>query len=54
MIGKMETARVLAAALGRDLIRLQCYKGLDIAHAFHEWNDPCQMIEIRSADPADR
>ena len=49
-VGKTETAKALAAALGRDLIRLQCYEGLDIAHAVYEWNYPRQMIEIRLAE----
>ncbi len=49
-VGKTETAKVLATALGRDLIRLQCYEGLDIAHAVYEWNYPRQMIEIRLAE----
>ena len=46
-VGKTEIAKVLAAALGRRLIRLQCYEGLDIASAVYEWNYPRQMIEIR-------
>ncbi len=37
-VGKTEVAKVLAAALGADLIRLQCYEGLDVAHAVYEWN----------------
>jgi len=46
-VGKTEIAKVLAVALGRRLIRLQCYEGLDIASAVYEWNYPRQMIEIR-------
>ena len=51
-VGKPEIAKVLAATLGRDLIRLQCYEGLDIAAAVYEWNYPRQMIEIRLAEAA--
>ncbi len=50
--GKTEIARVLARALGRRLIRLQCYEGLDLASAAYEWNYPRQMIEIRLAGDA--
>ncbi len=46
-VGKTEIAKVLAAALGRRLIRLQCYEGLDVASAVYEWNYAAQMIEIR-------
>jgi len=49
-VGKTETAKVLAQSLQRDLIRLQCYEGLDIAHAVYEWNYPRQMVEIRLAE----
>jgi MoxR-like ATPase len=49
-VGKTEIAKVLGQALGRDLIRLQCYEGLDIAQAAYEWNYPRQMIEIRMAE----
>jgi MoxR-like ATPase len=48
--GKTEIAKVLAAGLGRHLIRLQCYEGLDIASAVYEWNYARQMIEIRLAE----
>jgi len=49
-VGKTEIAKVLAKALGRRLIRLQCYEGLDIAAAVYEWNYQAQMIEIRLAE----
>jgi MoxR-like ATPase len=49
-VGKTEIAKVIAQALGRELIRLQCYEGLDIAQAAYEWNYPRQMIEIRLAE----
>lgn len=48
--GKTEIARTLAAVLGRDLIRLQCYEGLDLAGAAYEWNYGRQMMEIRLAE----
>jgi MoxR-like ATPase len=51
-VGKTEIANVLAATLGRRLIRLQCYEGLDIAGAVYEWNYARQMIEIRVAEAA--
>ena len=49
-VGKTEIAKVVSEALGRELIRLQCYEGLDIAQAAYEWNYPRQMIEIRMAE----
>jgi len=49
-VGKTEIAKVLAQTLGRDLIRLQCYEGLDVASAVYEWNYSGQMIEIRLAE----
>ena len=49
-VGKTEIAKVMAASLGRELIRLQCYEGLDIAQAAYEWNYSRQMIEIRLAE----
>lgn len=51
-VGKTEIAKVLAGALGRRLIRLQCYEGLDIASAVYEWNTAAQMIAIRLAEAA--
>lgn len=51
-VGKTEIAKVLADTLGRRLIRLQCYEGLDIASAVYEWNYARQMIEIRLAEAA--
>src|SRR5262249_2644217 len=49
-VGKTEIGKVIAEALGRELIRLQCYEGLDIAQAAYEWNYARQMIEIRLAE----
>ncbi|MCL4801860.1 MAG: MoxR family ATPase [Burkholderiales bacterium] len=49
-VGKTEIAKVLAATLGRRLVRLQCYEGLDVASAVYEWNYSRQMIEIRLAE----
>jgi MoxR-like ATPase len=49
-VGKTEIAKALAGALGRRLIRLQCYEGLDAAQAVYDWNYPAQMIEIRLAE----
>ena len=46
-VGKTEVAKALASALGTDLIRLQCYEGLDVSHALYEWNYPRQLLEIR-------
>src|SRR5260221_10298650 len=48
-VGKTEIAKVLAVALGRELVRLQCYGGLDTASAVYEGDFPRQMIEIRLA-----
>jgi MoxR-like ATPase len=49
-VGKTEIAKVVAQALDRELIRLQCYEGLDISQAAYEWNYSRQMIEIRLAE----
>ena len=49
-VGKTEIAKVIAASLGRKLIRLQCYEGLDAASAVYEWNFAAQMIAIRTAE----
>src|ERR1700709_562991 len=49
-VGKTEIAKVLAATLGRRLIRLQCYEGLDVASAVYEWNYAAQMIAIRASE----
>ena len=49
-VGKTEIAKVLSATLGRRLIRLQCYEGLDISSAVYEWNYGAQMIAIRLAE----
>jgi MoxR-like ATPase len=49
-VGKTEIAKVLSATLGRRLIRLQCYEGLDVATAVYEWNYAAQMIAIRVAE----
>lgn len=52
-VGKTEIAKVLARALGAELIRLQCYEGLDVSHAVYEWNYPRQLLEIRLLEAAD-
>ena len=49
-VGKTEIAKALAATLGRHLIRLQCYEGLDASTAVYEWNFAAQMIAIRAAE----
>jgi MoxR-like ATPase len=46
-VGKTEVAKVLSAILGEDLIRLQCYEGLDVSHALYEWDYARQMLAIR-------
>ncbi len=48
-VGKTEAAKALAKATGARLIRLQCYEGLDVAHAVYEWNYARQMLHIRAA-----
>ncbi|MDB5533082.1 MAG: ATPase [Hyphomicrobiales bacterium] len=51
-VGKTEIAKVLASSLGRRLLRLQCYEGLDISSAVYEWNYAAQMMAIRLAEAA--
>ncbi|MCU7801716.1 MAG: MoxR family ATPase [Candidatus Thiodiazotropha sp. (ex Lucinoma annulata)] len=46
-VGKTEVAKVIAGTLNTELIRLQCYEGLDTAHALYEWNYPRQLLELR-------
>src|SRR6267378_437379 len=48
-VGKTEAAKAIAAVLGRRLIRLQCYEGIDASAALYEWNYPRQMLAIRQA-----
>ncbi|MBL8583421.1 MAG: MoxR family ATPase [Rhizobiaceae bacterium] len=48
-VGKTEAAKMLARVLGRDLLRLQCYEGIDAAHALYEWNYQRQLLAIRQA-----
>jgi MoxR-like ATPase len=52
-VGKTESAKVLSAALGTRLIRLQCYEGLDVSSALYEWNYPKQMLRIRLTEGED-
>ncbi|MEM7044063.1 MAG: MoxR family ATPase [Pseudomonadota bacterium] len=49
-VGKTEIAKVLSETLGRKLVRLQCYEGLDVSSAVYEWNYARQMLEIRLAE----
>jgi MoxR-like ATPase len=51
-VGKTEVAKVLASVLDTELIRLQCYEGLDVSHAVYEWNYPRQILEIRLLEGA--
>ena len=51
-VGKTEVAKMLAAILETELIRLQCYEGLDVSHAVYEWNYPRQILEIRLLEAA--
>jgi len=52
-VGKTEAAKAVAKILGRDLIRLQCYEGIDAQHALYEWNYQRQLLAIRQAGDAD-
>jgi MoxR-like ATPase len=52
-VGKTELAKVLAEVLGARLIRLQCYEGIDVAHALYDWNYARQMLHIRTLEAAD-
>ena len=51
-VGKTEVGKVLASVLDTELIRLQCYEGLDVSHAVYEWNYPRQILEIRLLEAA--
>ena len=51
-VGKTEVAKVLSTLLGRDLIRLQCYEGIDASQALYEWNYSRQLIAVRAMDAA--
>lgn len=51
-VGKTEAAKALASVLGRELVRLQCYEGIDAAAAVYDWNFPRQMLAIRQAGDA--
>jgi MoxR-like ATPase len=52
-VGKTEVAKTLSQLLGRDLIRLQCYEGIDASQALYEWNYSRQLIAVRAMDAAD-
>src|SRR3984893_16207551 len=52
-VGKTEAAKVMADVLGARLIRLQCYEGIDLAHAVYEWNYPRQLLHIRLLNESD-
>jgi len=53
-VGKTEIAKVMAAALQTDLIRLQCYEGLDASHALYEWNYQRQLLHLKATEQSDR
>ena len=53
-VGKTEIAKVLARLLGRELIRLQCYEGLDAAQSLYEWDHPKQLLAIRACEAEGR
>ena len=50
-VGKTEVARVLGRAFGVELIRLQCYEGLDVHHALYEWNYRKQLLQLQASQP---
>ena len=52
-VGKTEVAKVLAELLGRELIRLQCYEGIDASQALYEWNYARQLLAVRSLDASE-
>jgi MoxR-like ATPase len=52
-VGKTEAAKALAAVLGTELIRLQCYEGIDVSHALYDWNYARQMLYIRTLEAAE-
>src|SRR5207237_10799535 len=51
-VGKTEVAKTLAVALDTELIRLQCYEGLDVSHAVYEWNYSRQLLDVRLLEAA--
>jgi MoxR-like ATPase len=53
-VGKTEVAKVLASVLGRELVRLQCYEGLDAAQALYEWDYPRQLLHVRACEAEGR
>ena len=53
-VGKTEVAKVLASVLGRELVRLQCYEGLDAAQALYEWDYPRQLLHVRTCEAEGR
>jgi MoxR-like ATPase len=52
-VGKTEAAKAIAQSLGRSLIRLQCYEGIDAGHALYEWNHPRQLLALRRSGDID-
>src|SRR6187401_2110191 len=52
-VGKTEVAKVLAELLGRELIRLQCYEGIDASQALYEWNYARQLLAVRALDASE-
>jgi MoxR-like ATPase len=53
-VGKTEVAKVLASVLGRELVRLQCYEGLDAGQALYEWDYPRQLLHVRACEAEGR